>query len=92
MVGTRVQQRFSTIYFQKAILLLADSRDGEGGLNLWRLSGGDRVAGARRFPRNSENFFCRGHLASNSREAVMGRASTKKRREIQGGGGWSWTG
>jgi hypothetical protein len=53
----------------------------QGGLNLWRLSAGDRVAGPRSFPRNSENFFY------SSPQAPAAQARLKNRREIQGGGG-----
>jgi len=57
-------------------------RQPQGGLNLRRLSAGDRVAGSQAFPRNSKLFFLR--LPSSS----FGWATRKNRREIQGGGGW----
>jgi hypothetical protein len=53
-----------------------------GGLNLWRLAAGNRAAGPHAFPRNSKNFFC-----SHPKQLPGRGPGSKKRREIQGGGG-----
>src|SRR5205807_9979428 len=52
MVGLGFPQGFSANYFQTTFLLLADSRNGEGGLTPGDFHAEHRVAGARRFPQD----------------------------------------